>query len=547
MISTSNICLAYGKRTIFKNVNIKFTPGNCYGLIGANGAGKSTFLKILAGDSDPDKGEASIGKGLRLAVLRQDQFAFDEETVFNTVIMGYQRLYTVMVEREAIYAKDEFTEEDGVRSGELEAEFAEMDGYEAESEAAVLLNGLGIPEELRHKKMKELEGGEKVRVLLAQALFGNPDVLLLDEPTNNLDLKSIQWLEEFLGRFQNTVIVVSHDRHFLNQACTHIADIDFGTIRTYVGNYDFWYEASQLVLKQKQDANKKASDKADELKSFIARFSSNASKAKQATSRKKLLDKLDIEELPVSSRKYPFVVFKPERPCGDIILEVKGLSKTIDGVKVLDNLDLIVNKEDKIALIGSNSVAKTTLLQILAGEMQPDSGSFRWGVTISNAYFPKENSAYFDNNLNLIEWLCQFPPHEGENFARGFLGRMLFSGDEATKMTNVLSGGEKVRCMLARMMLSNANVLLFDEPTNHLDLESITALNNSLINFPEVILFTSHDHKFVATLANRIVELTSGGVIDRVMSFDEYLENADVNALREQLCHGKAVESGLAA
>ena len=547
MISTSNICLAYGKRTIFKNVNIKFTPGNCYGLIGANGAGKSTFLKILAGDSDPDKGEASIGKGLRLAVLRQDQFAFDEETVFNTVIMGYQRLYTVMVEREAIYAKDEFTEEDGVRSGELEAEFAEMDGYEAESEAAVLLNGLGIPEELRHKKMKELEGGEKVRVLLAQALFGNPDVLLLDEPTNNLDLKSIQWLEEFLGRFQNTVIVVSHDRHFLNQACTHIADIDFGTIRTYVGNYDFWYEASQLVLKQKQDANKKASDKADELKSFIARFSSNASKAKQATSRKKLLDKLDIEELPVSSRKYPFVVFKPERPCGDIILEVKGLSKTIDGVKVLDNLDLIVNKEDKIALIGSNSVAKTTLLQILAGELQPDSGSFRWGVTISNAYFPKENSAYFDNNLNLIEWLCQFPPHEGENFARGFLGRMLFSGDEATKMTNVLSGGEKVRCMLARMMLSNANVLLFDEPTNHLDLESITALNNSLINFPEVILFTSHDHKFVATLANRIVELTSGGVIDRVMSFDEYLENADVNALREQLCHGKAVESGLAA
>jgi len=547
MISTSNICLAYGKRTIFKNVNIKFTPGNCYGLIGANGAGKSTFLKILAGDSDPDKGEVSIGKGLRMAVLRQDQFAFDEETVFNTVIMGYQRLYTVMVEREAIYAKDEFTEEDGVRSGELEAEFAEMDGYEAESEAAVLLNGLGIPEELRHKKMKELEGGEKVRVLLAQALFGNPDVLLLDEPTNNLDLKSIQWLEEFLGRFQNTVIVVSHDRHFLNQACTHIADIDFGTIRTYVGNYDFWYEASQLVLKQKQDANKKASDKADELKSFIARFSSNASKAKQATSRKKLLDKLDIEELPVSSRKYPFVVFKPERPCGDIILEVKGLSKTIDGVKVLDNLDLIVNKEDKIALIGSNSVAKTTLLQILAGEMQPDSGSFRWGVTISNAYFPKENSAYFDNNLNLIEWLCQFPPHEGENFARGFLGRMLFSGDEATKMTNVLSGGEKVRCMLARMMLSNANVLLFDEPTNHLDLESITALNNSLINFPEVILFTSHDHKFVATLANRIVELTSGGVIDRVMSFDEYLENADVNALREQLCHGKAVESGLAA
>ena len=547
MISASNICLAYGKRTIFKNVNIKFTPGNCYGLIGANGAGKSTFLKILAGDVDPDKGEVSIGKGLRMAVLRQDQFAFDEETVFNTVIMGHERLYQVMIEREAIYAKSEFTEEDGVRSGELEAEFAEMDGYEAESEAAVLLNGLGIPEELRQKKMKELEGGEKVRVLLAQALFGNPDVLLLDEPTNNLDLKSIQWLEEFLGRFQNTVLVVSHDRHFLNQACTHIADIDFGTIRTYVGNYDFWYEASQLVLKQKQDANKKASDKAEELKSFIARFSSNASKAKQATARKKLLDKLDIEEMPVSSRKYPFVVFKPERPCGDIILEVKGLSKTVDGVKVLDNLDLVVNKGDKIAFVGNNGLAKTTLMQILAGELQPDSGSFRWGVTITSTYFPKENGAYFKNDLSLIDWLRQFAPTEGESFARGFLGRMLFSGDEATKQTSVLSGGEKVRCMLSRMMLTNANVLLFDEPTNHLDLESITALNNSLLNYSEVILFTSHDHKFVATLANRVVELLPGGVIDRVMSYDDYLENADVNALREQLEQAGANAGELAA
>jgi len=535
MISASDICLAYGKRTIFKNVNIKFTPGNCYGLIGANGAGKSTFLKILSGDVDPDKGEVSIGKGLRMAVLRQDQFAFDEQTVFNTVIMGHERLYQVMIEREAIYAKSELTEEDGVRSGELEAEFAEMDGYEAESEAAVLLNGLGIPETLRHNKMKELEGGEKVRVLLAQALFGNPDVLLLDEPTNNLDLRSIQWLEEFLGRFQNTVIVVSHDRHFLNQVCTHIADIDFGTIRTYVGNYDFWYEASQLVLKQKQDANKKASDKAEELKSFIARFSSNASKAKQATARKKLLDKLDIEEMPVSSRKYPFVVFKPERPCGDIILEVKGLSKSIDGVKVLDNLDLIVNKGDKIAFVGNNGLARTTLMQILAGELQPDSGSFRWGVTITSTYFPKENSAYFNNDLSLIDWLSQFAPTEGESFARGFLGRMLFSGDEATKQTGVLSGGEKVRCMLARMMLTNANVLLFDEPTNHLDLESITALNNSLINFTEVILFTSHDHKFVTTLANRVIELHPGGVIDRVMSYDDYLKDDPVNALREQL------------
>ncbi|MEA3545734.1 MAG: ATP-binding cassette domain-containing protein, partial [Thermodesulfobacteriota bacterium] len=518
-----------------KNVNIKFTPGNCYGLIGANGAGKSTFLKILAGNSEPDKGEVFIGKGLRLAVLSQDQFAFDEETVFNTVIMGHKQLYTVMSEREAIYAKEEFTEEDGIRSGELETEFAEMNGYDAESEAAVLLNGLDIPEALRQKKMKELEGGDKVRVLLAQALFGHPDILLLDEPTNHLDLKSIQWLEEFLGRFQNTVIVVSHDRHFLNQACTHIADIDFGTIRTYVGNYDFWYEASQLALKQKQDANRKASDKANELKEFIARFSSNASKAKQATSRKKLLDKLDIEELPTSSRKYPFVLFKPERPCGDIILEVKGLSKTIDGVKVLDNLDLTVNKGDKIALVGQ-SVAKTTLLQILAGEIEPDSGSFRWGVTMTSSYFPKENSAYFDTDMNLIQWLCQFPPHEGESFARGFLGRMLFSGDEATKMTNVLSGGEKVRCMLARMMLTDANALLLDEPTNHLDLESITALNNSLISFPEVILFTSHDHKFVSTLANRIIELTPNGVIDRVMSFNDYLKNGEINALREKLC-----------
>ncbi len=535
MISATNICLAYGKRTIFKNVNIKFTPGNCYGLIGANGAGKSTFLKILAGKSEPDKGEVSIGKGLRLAVLNQDQFAFDEEIVLNTVIMGHKRLYSVMAERDAIYAKEDFSEEDGVRCGELETEFAEMNGYDAESEAAVMLNGLGIPEALRQKKMKELEGGEKVRVLLAQALFGNPDILLLDEPTNHLDLKSIQWLEEFLGRFQNTVIVVSHDRHFLNQACTHIADIDFGTIRTYVGNYDFWYEASQLVLKQKQDANKKASDKANELKDFIARFSSNASKAKQATSRKKLLDKLNIEELPVSSRRYPFVLFKPERPCGDIILEVKGLSKTVDGIKVLDNFDLTVNKGDKIAFVGGNGVAKTTLFQILAGEIQPDSGSFRWGVTITHSYFPKENSSYFDKDLSLIDWLCQYPPHEGESFARGFLGRMLFSGDEATKMTSVLSGGEKVRCMLSRMMLTNANALIFDEPTNHLDLESITALNNSLMSFSEVILFTSHDQKFVSTLANRIIEFTPSGVIDRVMGFDEYLADDSVNGLRKEL------------
>jgi ATPase subunit of ABC transporter with duplicated ATPase domains len=443
-----------------------------------------------------------------------------------------------MAEREAIYAKPEFTEADGIRSGELEAEFAEMNGYEAEAEAAVLLSGLGVPEELRGKKMKELEAGDKVRVLLAQALFGNPDILLLDEPTNHLDLKSIAWLEDFLFRFPNTVIVVSHDRHFLNQVCTHVADIDFGRIAVYVGNYDFWYQASQLTLKQKQDENRKVTDKANELKEFIQRFSSNASKAKQATSRKKLLEKLTVEELPVSSRKYPFVVFKPERACGDIILEVKGLCKKIDGVEVLGGLDLTVNKGDKIAFVGGDSLAKTTLFQIIAGELQPDAGTFRWGVTITSAYFPKENSAFFDNELNLIEWLCQFPPCDGESFARGFLGRMLFSGDEATKKTKVLSGGEKVRCMLSRMMLAGANALILDEPTNHLDLESITALNNGLIAFSEVILFASHDHQFVSTVANRIVELTPAGVIDRVMSFDDYLENADVARLRDQLFAG---------
>ena len=436
--------------------------------------------------------------------------------------MGHKQLYDVMIEREAIYSKAEFTEADGVRSAELESEFAEMNGYEAESEAAVLLNGLGISEELRTKKMKELEAGDKVRVLLAQALFGNPDVLLLDEPTNNLDLKSIHWLEEFLFRFPNTVIVVSHDRHFLNQVCTHTADIDFGRIQIYVGNYDFWYHASQLNLKQKQNENRKVSEKADELKAFIQRFSSNASKAKQATSRKKLLDKLTLEDMPISSRKYPHVVFKPERPCGDIILRIQGLTKEIDGVKVLNNFDLIVRKGDKIAFVGDTSLARTTLFQILAGELEPDSGSFRWGVTITSAYFPKENSQYFEREMTLIEWLGQYsPPTEGETFARGFLGRMLFSGEEAMKKTVVLSGGEKVRCMLSRMMLTGANVLILDEPTNHLDLESITALNDGLIAFSEVILFASHDHEFVSTVANRIIEITAGGVIDRTMGFED--------------------------
>jgi ATPase subunit of ABC transporter with duplicated ATPase domains len=540
LIAANNVTLSYGKRVLFKDVNIKFTPGNCYGLIGANGAGKSTFLKILAGEVECDKGEVTVSSGERIAVLRQDQFAFDEETVFNTVIMGHERLFKVMAEREAIYSKADFSEADGIRSAELEGDFAEMNGYEAESEAAVLLNGLGIPEELRNKKMKELESGEKVRVLLAQALFGNPDVLLLDEPTNHLDLKSISWLEDFLSRFPNTVIVVSHDRHFLNQVCTHIADIDFSMIKVYVGNYDFWYEASQLTLKQKQEANRKSTDKAEELKAFIQRFSSNASKAKQATSRKRLLEKLTIEEMPVSSRKSPYVVFKPDRPCGDIILEIRGLTKEIDGVKVLNDLTLTVNKGDKIAFVGGNALAKTTLFRILAGELEPDAGSLRWGVTITPSYFPRENAAWFENDLTLIEWLCQYPPCDGESFARGFLGRMLFSGEEATKKTSVLSGGERVRCMLSKVMLSGANALILDEPTNHLDLESITALNNGLIAFPEVLLFASHDHQLVSTVATRIVEITPLGIIDRVMGFDDYLESAEIGALRDELFHGHA-------
>ena len=528
MIAASNITLSYGKRVLFKNVNIKFTPGNCYGLIGANGSGKSTFLKILAGELEADKGEIIVGARERIAVLRQDQFAFDDEIVFNTVIMGHKRLYDVMMQREVIYAKAEFTEADGVRSAELESEFAEMNGYEAESEAAVLLSGLGISEDLRTKKMRELEAGDKVRVLLAQALFGNPDVLLLDEPTNNLDLKSIQWLEEFLYRFPNTVIVVSHDRHFLNQVCTHTADIDFGRIQIYVGNYDFWYRASQLNLKQKQNDNRKISEKADELKAFIQRFSANASKSKQATSRKKLLDKLTLEDMPTSSRKYPHVVFKPERACGDIILTISELTKKIDGVKVLNNFDLTVRNGDKIAFVGDNSLARTTLFQILAGELEPDSGSFRWGVTITSAYFPQENSGFFEHEMTLIDWLGQYsPPTEGETFARGFLGRMLFSGEEAMKKTGVLSGGERVRCMLSRMMLTGANVLILDEPTNHLDLESITALNDGLIAFSEVILFASHDQEFVSTVANRIIEINQGCAIDRTMDFEDDLDMRD--------------------
>jgi ATPase subunit of ABC transporter with duplicated ATPase domains len=535
MINVSNITLAYGKKVLFKDVNIKFTPGNCYGVIGANGTGKSTFLNLLSGDVEPDKGEVSIGPKERLSVLQQDHFAFEEETVIHTVIRGHARLYAVLEAREALYAKAEFSEEDGMLSGKLEAEFAEMNGYEAESEAAVLLKGLGIPEALLSRKMKHLDGGDKVRVLLAQALYGNPDVLLMDEPTNHLDLKSIAWLEEFLCRFPNTVIVVSHDRHFLNQVCTHIVDIDFSRIQSYVGNYDFWYEASQLVLKQKQNENRKATEKADDLKMFIQRFSANASKSRQATSRKKLLEKLTIENIPVSSRKYPFIHFKPGRPCGNTILEIDRLSKKIHGVDVLKELTLAVHKGDRIAFVGEDSVARTTLFQILAGEMEPDSGSFRWGPTITPAYFPKDNGSYFRNDMNLVDWLCQFPPCDSEGFARGFLGRMLFSGDEATKKVSVLSGGERVRCMLAKTMLTEANVLLLDEPTNHLDLESLTALNNGLIAFPEVLLLVSHDHQLISTVTNRIVEIMPDGIIDWRMGFDEYLENSGGERIKDNL------------
>jgi ATPase subunit of ABC transporter with duplicated ATPase domains len=542
MISATDIALAFGKRVLFKDVNIKFTPGNCYGLIGANGTGKSTFLKILSGEIEPDKGTVSTGPGERIAVLKQDQFAFDEQTVIDTVIMGHGGLYAIMMERNAIYAKPDFTEADGIRSGELEAAFAEMDGYEAESQAAILLKGLGIAEAALHLKMKELEGGDKVRVLLAQALFGNPDILLLDEPTNHLDHRSIAWLEDFLARFENTVIVVSHDRHFLNQVCTHIADIDYDQIRVFVGNYDFWCQASRLILQQKQNENRKATEKAKELTAFIQRFSSNASKAKQATSRKKLLEKLTLDDMPVSSRKYPWIAFRPERSCGSVILEIDNLTKTIDGETALNNFSMVVNGGDKIAFVGDNSLAKTALFQILTGETAPDAGSFRWGQTVTTAYFPKENSRFFETGMSLVQWLLQYAPDEGVSFARGFLGRMLFSGEEAMKNTGVLSGGERVRCMLSRMMLSGANALLLDEPTSHLDLEAITALNEGLMAFPEVILFASHDHQFVSTVANRIVELTPEGAIDRVMNYDDYLGSAAVaKARKAHYCGGRAL------
>ena len=529
MISTSNLTLQFGKRILFKEVNIKFTPGNCYGVIGANGAGKSTFLKLLSGEIEPTKGDVIITPGQRLAVLKQNHYEFDEYEVLKTVIMGHARLVEIMDEKEILYAKADFSDEDGMKVSELECEFAELNGWEAESEAARLLNGLGISENLHNLKMAELSGKEKVRVLLAQALFGNPDILLLDEPTNHLDIVSIKWLEEFLYNFENTVIVVSHDRHFLNQVCTHIADVDFEGIQLYVGNYDFWLESSQLALQLAKDANKKKEEKAKELQTFIQRFSANASKSKQATSRKKLLEKLTLDDIKPSSRKYPYIAFKPDREAGAQLLTVENISKTIEGEQILNDINFLVNKGDKIAFVGPDGLAKTTLFKILMGEIEADSGEYKWGVTTTQAYLPKDNSNYFDGvNLSLVDWLRQYSEDQDETFVRGFLGRMLFSGEESLKEAQVLSGGEKVRCMLSRMMLSGSNVLLLDEPTNHLDLESITALNNGLISFPGTMLFVSHDHQFIQTIANRIIEITPNGLVDRTMSYDEYLENDEV-------------------
>jgi len=526
MINVTNVSLRYGARKLFEDVNLKFTPGNCYGVIGANGAGKSTFLKILSGEVEPNTGDVVIPPEVRLSFLKQDHYQYDDNQVLETVIMGNPRLYEIMEEKDALYSKADFTDEDGIRAAELECEFGELNGWEAEADASSLLQGLGIITELHQKQMKELQGAEKVKVLLAQALFGNPGILILDEPTNHLDIRSIRWLEEFLIGFEGTVIVVSHDRHFLNKVCTHMADVDYGKIKLYVGNYDFWYESSQLALQMIKDANKKKEEKVKQLQDFIARFSANASKSKQATSRKKLLEKITLDDIEPSNRKYPYVGFKPEREVGNDILMVEGLTKTIDGEKVLDNISFTVSKGDKIALVGANEIVNTTLLKILTGEMEPDSGQYKWGVTITKAYFPKDNSQFFDDvELNLVDWLRQFSDDQSENYLRGFLGRMLFSGEEALKQLKVLSGGERVRCMLSKMMLSNANVLILDQPTNHLDLESITALNDGLSNYKSNILFTSHDHQFVQTIANRIIEITPSGLIDERTTYDEYLES----------------------
>ena len=536
MISANNVTFRVGKKALFEDVNIKFTEGNCYGLIGANGAGKSTFLKILSGQLDTTNGDIAITPGQRLSVLEQDHFKYDAYPVLDTVIMGNQRLYDIMKEKDAIYAKEDFTEEDGIKASELEAEFATLNGWEAESDAATLLNGLGIETDLHYKMMSELKGSEKVKVLLAQALFGNPDILLLDEPTNHLDLEAIRWLEEFLINFDNTVIVVSHDRYFLNKVCTHIADIDYAKIQLYAGNYDFWYESSQLMIKQMKEANKKKEEKIKELQEFIQRFSANASKSKQATSRKRALEKIELDEIRPSSRKYPYIDFRPSREIGNEVLTVTNLSKTIDGVKVLDNISFIVGREDKIALVGANTLAITTLYKILAGEMEPDSGSYKWGITTSQAYFPKDNTKDFASELSIVDWLMPYSPEKDVTYVRGFMGRMLFAGEEGVKKVNVLSGGERVRVMLSKMMLMATNVLLMDEPTNHLDMESITALNNGLIKYPGVILFTSQDHQFIQTIANRIIEiLPNGGMIDKVSTYDEYLDSDEMARKRQAL------------
>ena len=533
MISTSNVTLRVGKKALFEDVSIKFIEGNCYGLIGANGAGKSTFLRILSGQLEPTNGEVIITPGQRLSFLQQDHFKYDAYPVLDTVIMGNARLYEIMKEKEAIYMKEDFSEEDGVKAAELEGEFATMNGWEAESDAANLLNGLGIETDLHYKQMADLTGAQKVKVLLAQALFGNPDILLLDEPTNHLDLDAIAWLEEFLINFENTVIVVSHDRYFLNKVCTQIADIDYGKIQLYAGNYDFWYESSQLMIKQMKEANKKKEEKIKELQEFIQRFSANASKSKQATSRKRALEKIELDEIKPSSRKYPYIDFRPEREIGNEVLSVENLSTTIDGVKVLDNISFILGREDKVAFVGPNEQAKTVLFKIISGEMEPDEGSYKWGLTTSQAYFPKDNSKEFDNDDTIVDWLTQYSPVKDVTYVRGFLGRMLFAGEDGVKKVRVLSGGEKVRCMLSKMMISGSNVLILDEPTDHLDMESITALNNGMIKFPGVLLFSSRDHQIVETTANRIMEIVNGKLIDKITTYDEYLANDEMARKRQ--------------
>lgn len=535
MIQANNVTLRLGKKALFEDVNIKFTEGNCYGLIGANGAGKSTFLKILTGEIEPSKGEIAITPGQRLSFLKQDHFQYDKCKVLDTVIMGNERLYEIMKEKEEIYAKEDFTEEDGIKASELEAEFAGMDGWEAESDAATLLNGLGIASDTHDKKMAELPANDKIKVLLAQALFGNPDILLLDEPTNHLDLEAIRWLEEFLINFDNTVIVVSHDRYFLNKVCTHIADIDYAKIQLYTGNYDFWYESSQLMIKQMKEANKKKEEKIKELQSFIQRFSANASKSRQATSRKHALEKIQLDEMKPSSRKYPYIDFRPDREIGNEVLTVEHISKTIDGIKILDDISFIVGREDKIAFVGSNTIANTTLFKILAGEMEPDEGSYKWGVTTSFSYFPKDNTELFEGSETIVEWLMPFSPEKDPTYVRGFLGRMLFPGEDGIKKVNVLSGGERVRVMLSKMMILGSNILIIDEPTAHLDMESITSLNNGLIKFPGVVLFTSQDHQFIQTIANRIMEITPGGLIDKITTYDEYLDSDELARKRQIL------------